>query len=180
MALSQQCVWSWFRFSVALPLGINGADGHAEIAASTPFAHRRHAARRAARAGATPGVGLQLRGARFRPRWLRPAPASPYSQPKTLPNLRPTTPPHSACRPSPRAAKPLDDEAGDLKVARATLHSLPPVRQVRRTAEAKPIHRSHSAKFVFDRSQRRTNIRLRWPVKDAVRPLRIRRLRADR
>ena len=30
------------------------------------------AVRRTARAGATPGVGLQPRGARFRPRWLRP------------------------------------------------------------------------------------------------------------
>ena len=29
MALSQQCVWSWFRFSVALPLGINGDAQHA-------------------------------------------------------------------------------------------------------------------------------------------------------
>ena len=37
-----------------------------------PTFERNPAARRAARAGATPGVGLQRREARFRPRWLRP------------------------------------------------------------------------------------------------------------
>ncbi len=37
------------------------------------------AVRRTAQAGATPGVGLQLCEARFRPRWLRPAPLKlPY------------------------------------------------------------------------------------------------------
>ncbi len=37
------------------------------------------AVRRTARAGAIPGVGLQLRGARFRLRWLRPVLVMPYS-----------------------------------------------------------------------------------------------------
>ncbi len=37
------------------------------------------AVRRTTRAGATPGVGLQRRGARFRLRWLRPVLVMPYS-----------------------------------------------------------------------------------------------------
>ena len=56
------------------------------MAASTPILDSLYptfelnpAVRRTAQAGATPGVGLQLCEARFRPRWLRPAPLKlPY------------------------------------------------------------------------------------------------------
>ncbi len=76
LAHSLSHIWQRPRFSVALPLGIKcpGLPRCGGKGLELPYLRFEciPAVRRTARAGATPGVGLQPRGARFRPRWLRP------------------------------------------------------------------------------------------------------------
>ena len=71
-----------------------------------------------------PGVGR--RPSAHARRFYEPQKHGPKHNQKLAPNLS-----GSACRPLPRAAKPLGNKAGDLKVARATTHSPPSFSEVR-------------------------------------------------
>ena len=102
--LFQLRVPSWLRFSVALPLGINGAFGHSEMTAFTLYR---------CESGAREQSGVEAaskkRCASLPRRGVRPARL--FESQKFSPKHRP----HSACRPLPRGASRLGDEAGGPK-----------------------------------------------------------------
>ena len=182
-----------------MPLGINAPTGRfngslglktgnlypkATPSNGPPYPHLHSAVRRTARAGATLGVGLQRREARFRPRWLRPvsftlvgsgSDAREISQFSTRSGVlrasrgRPARATQRVARATPRSPP---------KAVGFGLSPIPP----RRSAPGRTGRRpkgSQKQRFSVAASGERI-LRPRRPVKDAVRPLRIRGLRADR
>ncbi len=118
-----------------VPLGINAAGPRGAKGRVYPknkgslypkqlvaLPHLHSAVRRTARAGATPGVGLQRRGARFRPRWLRPVSFTLVGSGSDVREERQPSTRERRVAGLPRGRRPA---RATLRVARATPRSPP-------------------------------------------------------